>query len=30
MSTTLPPLSFEEVTQAAEDPFATLNTILND
>lgn len=30
MSITLPPLSFEEVTQAAEDPFAALNAILND
>ena len=30
MSIALPPLSFEEITQAAEDPFAALNTILND
>ena len=29
MSTVLPPLSLDEVTQSAEDPFAALNAILN-
>jgi ribosomal protein S18 acetylase RimI-like enzyme len=30
MSTVLLPLSIDEVTPAAEDPFAALNTILNE
>jgi ribosomal protein S18 acetylase RimI-like enzyme len=29
MPTTLPPLSLDDVTQAAEDPFAALNAVLN-
>ena len=29
MSNVLPPLSLDEVTQSAEDPFAALNAILN-
>lgn len=29
MSTVLPPLSLDDVTQAGEDPFAALNAILN-
>ena len=30
MSTVLPPLSLDEVTQTAENPFAAVNTLLND
>ena len=30
MPTTLPPLSFDEVTRPAEDPFAALNAMLNE
>jgi len=30
MSTDLPPLSFEDVTQTAENPFTTVNTLLGD
>ena len=30
MSTALPPLALEEVTQSAEDPFAALNSMLSE
>jgi hypothetical protein len=30
MSTDLPPLSLDEVTQTAENPFAAVNTLLSD
>ena len=30
MSTDLPPLSLDEVTQTAENPFVTVNTLLSD
>jgi GNAT superfamily N-acetyltransferase len=30
MSTALPPLSLDEITQPAQDPFAALNALLNE
>ena len=30
MSTVLPPLSLDDVTQSAENPFTTVNTLLSD